>query len=152
MFESLRHIANNIASIDINSILNKLWKDTVVQDFILEELNQDNQLRKGLKSDGGIVGQYVSDAYANFKQARPGRRAPKGIVDLYVTGDFYRTFRVIPINNGFEITANTSLYEDTDFAVKYGDEILGLSQDSILKLQEFLIPLIRQEILKVIRG
>lgn len=144
MFERLRQIAQNAVRLDINEILSDIWRDTFVQDFILEELNQNDQLRKGLKANGKEVGFYRNDGYADFKQAI-GSKAPTGTVDLVVTGDFYSTFAVDITPKGFQITANTGIYE-FDFAQKYGEEILGLSEESIQKLQEFVKPMIIEKV------
>ena len=145
MFDNLRKIAVNATQLNINVILNEIWADTFVQDFILEELNQDNQLRKGLKANDEIVGFYQDDNYASLKQRVLRSQAPPGVVDLVVSGEFYRTFEVIPTGTGFTITANTSIY-DVDFADKYGQEILGLSPNSIEKLREFLVPMIIEKV------
>jgi len=145
MFQELLKISKRIAALNINQLLRECWEDTMVQDFIIEELNQGNQLRFGKKSTGEDVGEYRSDSYARLKKSL-GSKAPFGVVDLLAEGDFYRTFKVIPNNSGFEITADTSLYPPTDFSVKYGEDILGLSADSIEKLQTFILPILKDKI------
>jgi len=49
------------------------------------------QLEEGIARDGGILGEYESDEYAEFKQSI-GSKAPHGIVDTKLEGDFHAGF------------------------------------------------------------
>lgn len=88
------------------------------KEFVVE-LNRQ-QLRQGIKSDGAEVTPY----YKNFNYKR--REKP---VDLYLQGDFYRSFRVVLADDGFYIEARDS---KTDRLLKkYGAEVLGINFKSL---------------------
>lgn len=82
------------------------------------KLLQKDQLLHGLRADGGLIGKYRSEAYANEKYAQ-NSLAGFGNVDLRLKGDFYSAIQVSTAADGFII-------EDTDskaaeLEAKYGD-------------------------------
>ena len=137
------NLQRNLTQINTDKIFKTVWSEPLVQDFIID-LNTNQQLRKGKTASGDDVGQYRSEVYALAKQLLPGREAPEGVVDLVVTGTFYSTFDIIVTNKGFEIQAQTDIY-DFDFINLYGPDILGLSQENINKLVVFIFPFFLEE-------
>ena len=71
--------------------------------------------------------QYAFDAYAEFKQAI-GSKAPFGIADLILEGDFVGGF-VLKVS-GLEIRITSEDEKTGDLAAKYGQDIFGLMEDS----------------------
>ena len=118
-----------IKKLDQNKILREVWEDTLVQDYIIE-LNTIEQLfKESIKSDGELLPPYALDSYKRAKESIG--LAPKGRINLRLSGDFYRSFEVIPNNVGFSIDANTNLYpESGDFIQVYGLDILGLTPEN----------------------
>lgn len=147
---AIESIAKSVFTLDLNKILYGIYQREDVQRFIID-LNTDKQLREGFNSEGEQVGLYKSLSYARFKEGLSGRKAPNGVVDLFVSGKFYKTFKIKPEQDGFVISAQTDIYDGVDFEEKYGN-ITGLNEENIKELQVFLVEHIQEEILESILG
>lgn len=134
--------------------INKLIYEVISEDRELREqildLNRYGQLyNSGIDSTGeklsDIGGEYspVTLQFAAEK-GRPKKSADH--IDLYDTGRFYETFRLLLEEDGFIIDANT-LKEDTDLAKEWGEDILGLTPESI----EIVSSWLRDRIVKKIQ-
>ena len=133
MFGRLSDIAEIISKIDETEVLTKIWSSPFVQDFIIE-LNTREQLFKGDLSNGGKM----PDGNPSYIRSKGNRGAPNGkSTNLFLEGDFYRSFDVIPNKIGFLIDANTSIH-GKDFISIYGLDILGLNDENTEKLTEFV--------------
>lgn len=143
-------ILRNIKKLDHIEILVKVLNKKEVKDYIIF-LNTDNQLRLGLDSKGDILGFYKSFTYASEKKS-VGGRAPFGVIDLHVDGDYYKTYKVDVFNNGdFEITSNT-VKPDKDLRNIQGisQNIEGLTNENFTLFIEFIKPLYIKETKKAI--
>lgn len=133
--EELIEILETISNIDVDEVLFEVYKKDSFQRFAID-INTEEQLRRGLNREGGILGTYSSIGYALDKDKLSGRKAAFFVVDLFVTGRFYRTFKVTPLKDGFEIEAATDIYGD-DFDLIYG-KVLGISDENIPNLITFV--------------
>ncbi len=135
-FDALRDKARRIKSVKINKLLKEVWSDPFTQDFIIN-LNTNEQLFFGLKSDGTTLPPYRNQDY--FEQKRSFGIAPNSLINLRLSGRFYQSFDIIPNSVGFLIDANTNLYPDSgDFVDVYGLDILGLNETNTSKLARHL--------------
>ena len=136
---------DRIKELDQDKLLREVWDDSLTQDFIIE-LNTIEQLfKKSQLSDGELLPAYSLDSYAAAKSS-VGLN-PSGLINLRLSGDFYKSFDVIPNSTGFKIDANTNLYPDSgDFIQIYGPDILGLTEDSQEKLKLFVKDLLIEKI------
>lgn len=86
----------------------------------------------------------------SYISAKGSRGAPDGVsTNLFLNGDFYRSFDVIPNKIGFLIDANTSIH-GRDFISIYGLDILGLNDENTEKLIEFIKDEIIEEICDIL--
>jgi len=136
-------LLERIKQLDQDKLLREVWDDTLTQDYIIE-LNTIEQLfKKSERADGTLLPTY---ALSSYKRAK-GQLAPTDRINLRLTGDFYKSFDIIPNSTGFDIDANTNLYPDSgDFIEIYGPEILGLTEDSLEKLRLFVKDLLNEKI------
>jgi hypothetical protein len=136
-------LLERIKQLDQDKLLREVWDDTLTQDYIIE-LNTIEQLfKESKKSDDSLLPIY---ALSSYKRAK-GQLAPTDRINLRLTGDFYKSFDVLPNSTGFDIDANTNLYPDSgDFIEIYGPEILGLTEDSLEKLRLFVKDLLNEKI------
>lgn len=135
-FEALRDKARAIKSIGIDKLLSEVWGDPLTQDFIIQ-LNTEEQLFFGLRSDNSTLPPYRNQDY--FEQKQSFGLAPNSLINLKLSGRFYRSFDVIPNSIGFLIDAKTNLYPDSgDFVDVYGLDILGLNEINTSKLTRYL--------------
>ena len=134
--ESMIRLGRNAQKLNNNDILKVIWSDPFVQDFIID-LNTNQQLKKGVLGNGGDMPE-ASPEWLNFKRSTRGsNNFPTDKVNLFFTGDFFRTFDIQITGTGFIIIANTTIY-GRDFKDRYGFDILGLNNDSIQKLIDFI--------------
>lgn len=131
----IKNLLRKVEKYDVNRILFVVWSNPAVKQFI-EQLNTKSQLHdKGIDSEGITLGEYSS--YTKAIKAEKGQRLDH--ITLKDTGEFYESFDVVPSLKGFEITADPQK-EDTNLIEAYGKDILGLTDESIKELIEFIAP------------
>lgn len=135
-FDVIDRLAVNLSKIDLIAIA-----ETAVQarPEIIAELNRD-QLRKGETATGRTTGTYSVRSKRDFGKVDP--------VKLYDTGDFYKAIKA-------DFNDKSFLIDDTDWKKdklqdKYGEDILGLSKESIGELAQDALGQIQYEIRKAL--
>ncbi len=143
MWGKLTKMLDNIIALDEEKLTVTVFHDKELQRFIVR-LNTQNQLfKQGVASDDRILGVY---SYAT--QGLSGGKKKYGErYNLFDTGKFYESFRVIVYKDGFTIEADT-MKEDKDL-LDYGP-VLGLTEESKNELSEKMLPLLIAEIRKEI--
>lgn len=126
---TLREFYNMLKTIDIQTLKEEaVWQN---KDVIIE-LNQ-SQLRQGLTNQGTEIHPlYRSRTYAEFKASLSTYEAPNFVPDLYLTGDFYKSFGLEIGNGDYDIFSNDSKADD--LTAKY-KEIFGLSPENLEKVK-----------------
>lgn len=130
-----------------NKIFESVFKDEQVQKEITR-LNTDVQLfEKGLDSRGvsleSIGGSYAPETvFLKREQGLPFNR-----VTLYDTGEFYSSFKVKAKRTEFIITADTAKV-GTDLRDRWGNDILGLNDESIKEINPLLIEELKKAYLR----
>lgn len=129
-------------------VILKVFKSKEVKEKIIE-LNTIDQLFKGENKNGDLLGTY-STFTALFNQNKSftlngitKRKDLGNAIFLYDTGEFYDSFNVLFYNDGFIITADDE--KDGTYLAERYPNIIGLSNESIGKLREFVRPLILAE-------
>lgn len=108
--------------------------DAETQDFIVE-MNKHQLFEEGRFSDNKDTPDY-SPITVVYKIMRGDRYDHMTFKD---TGEFYESFHVIVDRSGFEIMANGQVSGDTNLFEVYGENILGLTADSLEKLKELIL-------------
>ena len=84
----------------------------------------------------------------NYIKAKGRRGSPDGIsTNLLLDGDFYDSFDIQITSTGFVIIANTSIH-GKDFVDLYGFDILGLNDENLQKLINFIREDYKEELTK----
>lgn len=131
--DSMIRLGQNAQKVNTNEVLQSIWLDTFVQDFIIN-LNTRYQLFEGDLANGAKM----PEGNPSYIAAKGSRGAPDGkSTNLFLTGDFFDTFDIQVLPNGFVIVANTAIY-GRDFKDIYGFDILGLNEENLQKLIEFI--------------
>ena len=125
------------------------------------DLNRINQLfKKGIDAVGDEIGFY-SEVTEQLSRGQSfgfggdsGRKSKKAGEPIFLLdeGDFYRSFKVKVLDDGFVITADTLKDDGTDLVNSYGKDILGLTNESRNEIIKEIIPFIIQETRKIITG
>lgn len=130
LIEPIRRILDAAQRLDAGELCAELWKDEHLQAVIVD-LNTKRQLfDEGIRADGNSLPQYKP--FTVSQKIVSG--LPSDRMTLYQTGGFHRSFGVIPDAHGFWIEADSVKTDQsgasTDLAVRYGIEILGLTDQS----------------------
>ena len=143
--KDIERLLNNVNKFDLNDVLLAMWKRNDTQDYIIE-LNTEEQLYdEGIRSDGSQIGEYTPYT----KQLKSTGNGDKKIdhITLKDTGEFYKSFKVVPSKKGFKITANPNK-DDTNLFKEFGVDIVGLTKENVLKLLDFIEPMFTKEVEK----
>ena len=139
--DDLTRYANKLAAFDLHLLLRKVWERREVQDYITklntEGLPTSQLYEQGVTAGGQDLGDYTEFSIF-LKETGTGDKRIDHIT-LKDTGDFYRSFIVSAFNAGFRIDANP-IKEDTDLTLRFGRDIIGLSESNIILLIEFIRP------------
>lgn len=124
MFGQIEDIIERASKLDENSA----WFQIIDREMQWEiiRLNTIDQLeREGLKSDGTYLPDYSKTSVEVYGKE-------DGHIKLRDTGQFYRSFVVKVDPKGIEIIADTSkgTSANDDLAVRYGIDILGLTEEN----------------------
>ena len=131
MFPDLDKIFNNAKTLNERFELRFVIDEEVKQDII--KLNTKDQLfDKGIDSLDKTLGNY-SQTSVNKYGKRPGH------IQLFDEGDFYGSFVIHVTTDEIVIKADT-IKEDTDLSVRYGNDILGLTNDNLdFVIREYIL-------------
>ena len=148
-FTQLRRQAKAAKELQIQKLLRLLFSDNDIQELVIE-LNTENQLlEKGIDSQGKSLVS-IGGAYAFATVAIKKRKGQEtDFVTLKDTGAFYESFEVVPGKTSFTIEANT-FKQGVDLQDRWGEDIVGLTEQSRDILIFNLIPLLISEIEKAI--
>lgn len=129
----IRELAAKARSITDDDINESILK--VVDKNKSEALDLNlKQLFSGRDAKDQSLGRYHSQAYAEFKRSLN----PAGVVDLKLTGDFYRGFFAKTDRFPIEFASTDS---KTDMLEeKYGKEIFGLDQANLEEFRKEIKP------------
>jgi len=141
-FTPLRILCKRVLSLDRLQALAYILNKPEVQDEITR-LNQENQLSKGLYSDGTNTPIY-SASYRKLKASIVSNVGQN--MDFRLSGDFYRTFDIEILPNGDVNVTADGQKDDHDLFEKYGIEIIGLTDES----KELLVPLFKEFLLEYV--
>lgn len=143
----IANLAQRVKSLSIDDMLHELSEHVEFTNYIIE-LNTKNQLyNKGIDAKGERIGSYS----AKTKAIKDANGEISDHVTLLDTGKFYESFRVFLQGSDLIISADT-IKDTDDLIFKYGQEILGLNEDSLeklrLKAKLILIPYVKGIILR----
>jgi len=145
-------VANKAVNLTIGQFMKELFNYADFRDLIIY-LNTEKQLfQEGVNSQGvelSDIGGNYNPNYADFT----GKKALNHI-DLKDTGAFYNSFRTfLDNNNDIDIEADTIKVSErgvSDLIDRWGAEIIGLNENSITILGEFVKDKFRDIYLKLI--
>lgn len=122
--------------------------EQVVRDneaIVLDMNIQDQLFERGINRLGVDISSYAPYT-ALTVYIKKAKGQPTNRVTLKDEGDFYHSFRIEFQTDGFKIIATDRKTED--LVIKYGDEILGLTDANF---QEIIDSYVRPEIIKLIK-
>ncbi len=107
-----------------------------VQKFIVK-LNTD-QLRYQFVNSDGVLLSDIGGNYSPFT-VQEGNKRNEFSVDLYDTGEFHESFRIVGVSGqGFFIDSDPEK-DDVNLLEQWGEKVEGLTFESMAKASEFLL-------------
>lgn len=138
----LRKYLNRIARLKEEKELQRIAKQKEILDYIVL-LNTDEQLYQGVDSEGTPLSKIGGD-YAPFTKSKKQREGqPTNRITLFDEGDFYNSFKATALKKGISINADYSK-PGTDLRDRWGDELAGLTDESLEELRQEFIPKLRE--------
>ena len=131
-FPVLDRLFDNAKNINADSVWVRAIDEEVKREII--RLNtKDQMFDKGVDSLDRSLGVYSPTSVSKY-----GKR--KGRIQLFDTGVFFDSFTIQVDRGGLTISADTQK-EDTDLAVRYGIDILGVTPSNTdLLIRTFVVP------------
>lgn len=137
----------------------RVFKDKELQRYIIDVLIQDEQLQKGIDGTGQrITDNEGNNAYSFWTELiSKGKKQEGDPYTLKDTGQFYESMVFLLGKDFFEIDANPNKTDEftgkvTNLFDKYGEEIVGLTEQSLEKITEKLKERLIIEINKILQG
>ena len=147
----LEKFQRKLKKFDIHAVLKEVWKEPRVQIYIeslITEGQPTSQLfEKGEDGRGVSFGDYSLTTILGTSKFE-GKLSKGQRIDhitLKDTGDFYETYFVTPLINGFEVGADGLKEDGNDLFKIYGKDITLLNEQNKILLAIFIQPFFDQK-------
>ena len=142
MFDAIRNIAYNAIDLDRDAIFSAILGNKELQEYILD-LNRNDQLfEKGINALGVRLDTIGGGYRPKTVKIKQGKGQPVDRVTLKDTGKFYDSFYITIGLHEFYIDADPYKQsydgEADNLFERWGEDVLGLTDESIEKLGEFI--------------
>lgn len=152
-FEPLRAIIRKFEKLSPELLVfNAIDRNPEIQKRILDLVRIEQLFKRGISGDGTDLNSLTQsgNGYSvNTKKRKRKKNQPTGHVTLFYTGEFYKSFRFILTRSNFHIEADAQK-EDSNLFDDFGTAIVELTDESIDRLVEMLIPLMQKELKRIL--
>ena len=139
----LEEILNKTQNINLDELFVDVFQESRVQEFV-EDLNKD-QLFAGVDSNNVDLEDIGGDYTNKTKAIKRFKGQPVDRVTLRDTGDFYDSIELELEAAAVDFVADFDK-EGVDLRDRWGQNLLGLTEQSKEKLKEFVLPIFQQKI------
>lgn len=139
MDELIRYLNFIKSKMNFRDVMFRIGNDREVLEFIIHMNTREQLFEKGIDATGTPLDQ-IGGGYSNYtiQFFKIPESLPYDRVTLFQTGEFYDSFVARVIGAGdIEITANP-IKDDDNLEDRYGNQIIGLTKDSLEKLTQKL--------------
>ena len=134
--DHLIQILRDISEIDEKALLFEVLNQNKIKELIIKLNTQDQLFKRGIDSNGESLGEYTE----NTQKIKASKGQPFDRVTLKDTGEFYESWEVI-ISDISDIIINADdEKDDTALFEKYGEDVLGLTDESLELLVQAIEP------------
>ena len=125
------------------------FSDPDFKNYILDLIRNEQLFSQGIDSDGDIIGYYSE--WTEMMNPEKVAGTPYTLKD---TGEFYKSMIIYIYKNYIEIDADpiktNAMGEEDNLFYKYGENIIGLTEENLEKVAEELATKYRLEIIQVL--
>jgi hypothetical protein len=125
-----------------------VFYDTKFKTEVLNFIRIDQLFEQGVDEDDRVIGTYSLRTQMEFNPEKVAN-TPYTLKD---TGDFYRSFMLEVVPDGIIINADGIKDDGTDLLQRFTDKILGLTDESKIKLIEKVKAKYYETTLRLLRG
>jgi hypothetical protein len=125
-----------------------VFYDTKFKNEVLDFIRIDQLFEQGINEDNEVIGTYSLRTQMEFNPEKVAN-TPYTLKD---TGDFYRSFMLEVVPDGIIINADGIKDDGTDLLQRFTDKILGLTDESKIKLIEKVKAKYYETTLRLLRG
>ena len=125
-----------------------VFYDTKFKNEVLDFIRIDQLFEQGVNEDNEVIGTYSLRTQMEFNPEKVAN-TPYTLKD---TGDFYRSFMLEVVPDGIIINADGIKDDGTDLLQRFTDKILGLTDESKIKLIEKVKAKYYETTLRLLRG
>ena len=125
-----------------------VFYDTKFKTEVLNFIRIDQLFEQGINEDNEVIGTYSLRTQMEFNPEKVAN-TPYTLKD---TGDFYRSFMLEVVPDGIIINADGIKDDGTDLLQRFTDKILGLTDESKIKLIEKVKDKYYETTLRLLRG
>jgi len=125
-----------------------VFYDTKFKTEVLDFIRIDQLFEQGVNEDDEVIGTYSLRTQMEFNPEKVAN-TPYTLKD---TGDFYRSFMLEVLPDGIIINADGLKDDGTDLLEKFTDKILGLTDESKIKLIKKVKDKYYETTLRLLRG
>lgn len=118
-------------------VFRRVLNNQEVRDLVKWLNTQEQLFKKGIDSDGMVLGAY-SPFTVEIKKSKNQRFDH---ITLHDEGDFYASWRVLVLNNRIDITVDDSSKYDEPLLSVWGEKVVGLTEDSMEDLRRLAMAL-----------
>ena len=152
--EAAINLLDNITSfLKPDEVWKRVFLDKTLQNtIIVEYIQQDQLLDKGVDESGNPLRNKDNGrttCSATTEMLSDGRKREGEPYNLFDSGDFYKSMVFLLGKDFFEIDADPIKDNDNLFT-KFGEGIIGLTEESRIKLQEELLTRYDKEIRRIL--
>lgn len=145
-------VGKRAAKIDANKLFAKIWRLESVQKYIIELNTKEQLLENSIDSYGKqLIYKKNGFGYSHKTYELKGGVKLDGTsfsvgqtYTLRDSGQFFKSFEVKVNSTGFEILADGF---GNDIFVNFGEQVVGLTDESKAKLIEYILPLLADELI-----
>lgn len=126
----------------------RVFSDKNLQNkIIVEYIQQDQLFERGVDETGQVIGTY--SAYTEF--LTNGIKKEGEPYNLFDTGEFYKSMVILLGKDFFEVDADP-IKENDNLFTKFGEGIIGLTEESKEKLRVELLERYDKEVRRILQG
>lgn len=126
----------------------RVFSDKNLQNkIIVEYIQQDQLFERGVDETGQVIGTYS----ATTEMLTNGRKKEGDPYNLFDTGEFYKSMVILLGKDFFEVDADP-IKENDNLFTKFGEGIIGLTEESKEKLRVELLERYDKEVRRILQG
>ncbi len=134
-------LLKRIRKFDVDKILNKVWRNPRVENFIVDLITQKQLFEKGEDGKGVSLGEY--SPFTIQIKVEKGQRVDH--ITLLDKGEFYESVRVFALSKGFRVEADGDKGEGDNLFDDFGQDITLVSEENLIILSDFIQPFFEME-------